>query len=52
MRKPLALILSICVGALAVGCEQESKPAPKVPQADLGAPAKSTTTSTTTTKTK
>jgi hypothetical protein len=46
MRKPLALILTVCVGALAVGCEPEKKPEPtKVPQGDLGAPAKSTTAS-------
>ncbi len=39
MRKPLALALTICVGALAIGCE-DSKPAPAVPKTDLGAPAK------------
>jgi hypothetical protein len=40
MRKPLAFVLTLCLGALAVGCEGD-KPAPtKVPTSDLGAPAK------------
>jgi hypothetical protein len=41
MRKSLAAVLMICVGALAVGCEPATKPAPtKVPTSDLGAPGK------------
>jgi hypothetical protein len=40
MRKSLALILTVCLGALAVGCEPEVKPTkPAVPQSDLGSPA-------------
>jgi hypothetical protein len=39
MQKTLALVLTVCVGALAVGCEPEKKPAPNVPKSDLGAPA-------------
>jgi|HubBroStandDraft_2_1064218.scaffolds.fasta_scaffold1457968_2 hypothetical protein len=48
MRKPLALVLTICVGALAVGCEEAKKPETKVPTSDLGkagTPPKETTTS-------
>jgi hypothetical protein len=42
MRKPLAIVLTLCVGALSVGCEPATKPVePKVPKSDLGAPAKS-----------
>ena len=48
MRKPLALVLTICVGALTVGCEEAKKPETKVPTSDLGkagTPPKETTTS-------
>jgi hypothetical protein len=39
MRKPLALILTIFVGALAIGCEGDVKPkTPAVPKSDLGSP--------------
>ena len=41
MRKPLALVLTLSVGAWAVGCEGEKPATPKVPTSDLGAPAKS-----------
>jgi hypothetical protein len=40
MRKPLALVLTLCVGAWAVGCEGDKPAPPKVPTSDLGAPAK------------
>jgi hypothetical protein len=40
MKKLLASALMICMGALAVGCEGEPKPTPKVPQSDLGEPSK------------
>jgi hypothetical protein len=40
MKKLLASALMICVGVLAVGCDGETKPTPKVPQSDLGEPAK------------
>jgi hypothetical protein len=48
MRKPLAIVLTLCVGALSVGCDPATKPAePKVPKSDLGVPAKSDGTKTT-----
>ncbi len=41
MRKTLALALTICLGALAVGCGDTEKPKPPaVPKSDLGSPAK------------
>jgi hypothetical protein len=41
MRKTLAVALTICLGALAIGCGDTEKPKPPtVPQSDLGAPAK------------
>ena len=41
MRKPLAIVLTLCMGALSVGCDPATKPAePKVPKSALGAPAK------------
>jgi hypothetical protein len=41
MRKTLAVALTICLGAIAIGCEEAVKPKPpEVPKSDLGAPAK------------
>ncbi len=41
MRKTLAVALTICLGAIAVGCGEGDKPkTATVPKSDLGAPAK------------
>jgi hypothetical protein len=40
MRKALALLVTVCVGGLAVGCDPATPPKPaEVPKSDLGAPA-------------